>query len=30
MEEFKKITSNAIPLPKVNVDTDIIIPKEFL
>ena len=30
MEEFKKITSNAIPLPMVNVDTDMIIPKQFL
>ena len=30
MEKFKKIESNAIPLPMVNVDTDIIIPKQFL
>tara|TARA_B100001027_G_scaffold206368_1_gene169887 strand:+ start:120 stop:746 length:627 start_codon:yes stop_codon:yes gene_type:complete len=30
MEKFKKITSNAIPLPMVNVDTDMIIPKQFL
>ena len=30
MEKFKKIESNAIPLPIVNVDTDMIIPKQFL
>ena len=30
MEKFKKIKSNAIPLPMVNVDTDMIIPKQFL
>ena len=30
MEKFKKINSNAIPLPMVNVDTDMIIPKQFL
>ena len=30
MEKFKKIDSNAIPLPMVNVDTDMIIPKQFL
>ena len=30
MEKFKKIDSNAIPLPLVNVDTDMIIPKQFL
>ena len=30
MEKFKKIVSNAIPLPMVNVDTDMIIPKQFL
>ena len=30
MEKFKKIESNAIPLPMVNVDTDMIIPKQFL
>ena len=29
MEKFKKIESNAIPLPMVNVDTDMIIPKQF-
>ncbi len=30
MERFKKIESNAIPLQMVNVDTDMIIPKQFL
>ena len=30
MERFKTIKSNAIPLPMVNVDTDMIIPKQFL
>ena len=30
MEKFKKLESNAIPLPMVNVDTDMIIPKQFL
>ena len=30
MEKFKKIESNASPLPMVNVDTDMIIPKQFL
>ena len=30
MEKFKTIKSNAIPLPIVNVDTDMIIPKQFL
>ena len=30
MEKFKEIESNAIPLPMVNVDTDMIIPKQFL
>ena len=30
MEKFKKIESNAIPLRMVNVDTDMIIPKQFL
>ena len=30
MEKFKIIKSNAIPLPMVNVDTDMIIPKQFL
>ena len=30
MEKFKTIKSNALPLPMVNVDTDMIIPKQFL
>ena len=30
MEPFKTITSLAIPLDRVNVDTDQIIPKQFL
>lgn len=30
MEAFQKITSIAIPLDRVNVDTDQIIPKQFL
>ena len=30
MEKFKTIKSNAIPFPMVNVDTDMIIPKQFL
>ena len=30
MEKFKKIESNAIPLPMVNGETDMIIPKQFL
>ncbi len=30
MEKFIKIKSNAIPLPMVNIDTDMIIPKQFL
>jgi len=30
MDKFKKIKSNAIPLPMVNIDTDMIIPKQFL
>ena len=30
MEEFTKITSVAIPLDLINVDTDMIIPKQFL
>ena len=30
MEKFNKIQSSAIPLPMVNVDTDMIIPKQFL
>lgn len=30
MEPFRKITSAVAPLPRVNVDTDQIIPKQFL
>lgn len=30
MEPFKTVTSKAVPLNRVNVDTDAIIPKEFL
>ncbi|SIS53188.1 3-isopropylmalate/(R)-2-methylmalate dehydratase small subunit [Roseivivax lentus] len=30
MEKFEKITGIAAPLPLVNVDTDMIIPKQFL
>ncbi len=30
MEKFKKITGIAAPLPLINVDTDMIIPKQFL
>ena len=30
MEKFNKLTSPAAPLPLVNVDTDMIIPKQFL
>ena len=30
MEKFTKITSNAAPWPESNIDTDIIIPKQFL
>ena len=30
MEKFTKLTSPAAPLPLVNVDTDMIIPKQFL
>ena len=30
MGKFKKVKSNAIPLPMVNIDTDMIIPKQFL
>ncbi|MGN7438864.1 MAG: 3-isopropylmalate dehydratase small subunit [Alcanivorax sp.] len=30
MEKFTKINSNAAPLDMINVDTDIIIPKQFL
>jgi len=30
MESFKKVTSIVTPLDKVNVDTDQIVPKQFL
>ncbi|MCM2561571.1 3-isopropylmalate dehydratase small subunit [Lutimaribacter sp. EGI FJ00015] len=30
MEKFEKITGIAAPLPLVNIDTDMIIPKQFL
>ncbi|SFP31787.1 3-isopropylmalate dehydratase small subunit [Tranquillimonas alkanivorans] len=30
MEKFEKLTGIAAPLPMVNVDTDMIIPKQFL
>ena len=30
MEKFTKLTATAAPLPMVNVDTDMIIPKQFL
>lgn len=30
MEPFKKLTARAAPLDMINVDTDIIIPKQFL
>lgn len=30
MEKFKKIKSTAVPFEKVNVDTDQIVPKQFL
>ena len=30
MEKFTKLTGVAAPLPMVNVDTDMIIPKQFL
>jgi 3-isopropylmalate/(R)-2-methylmalate dehydratase small subunit len=30
MQPFTKLTSTAAPLPMVNVDTDLIIPKQFL
>lgn len=30
MEKFKNITGIAAPLPMINVDTDMIIPKQFL
>jgi len=30
MEKFKTITSSAVPLPIINIDTDMIIPKDYL
>ncbi len=30
MEKFEKLTGIAAPLPLVNIDTDMIIPKQFL
>ena len=30
MEKFISLTSVAAPLPMINVDTDMIIPKQFL
>ncbi|WP_421725986.1 3-isopropylmalate dehydratase small subunit [Bauldia sp.] len=30
MQKFDKLTSTAIPLPMINVDTDMIIPKDYL
>ena len=30
MQKFKKLTSVAAPLPMINIDTDCIIPKQFL
>ena len=30
MEKFTKVTGVAAPLPMVNIDTDKIIPKQFL
>ena len=30
MEKFTKLTGVAAPLPLINVDTDMIIPKQFL
>lgn len=30
MEEFKKLTGVVAPVDRVNVDTDAIIPKQFL
>ncbi|WP_111732456.1 3-isopropylmalate dehydratase small subunit [Roseovarius amoyensis] len=30
MEKFEKLTGIAAPLPQINVDTDMIIPKQFL
>jgi len=30
MDKFNTITSVAAPLPLINIDTDMIIPKQFL
>ena len=30
MEKFEKLTGIAAPMPLVNIDTDMIIPKQFL
>ncbi|MHA1598670.1 MAG: 3-isopropylmalate dehydratase small subunit, partial [Alphaproteobacteria bacterium] len=30
MEKFTKLTGVAAPLPLINIDTDMIIPKQFL
>jgi len=30
MEPFKTLTSKAVPLPMINIDTDMIIPKDYL
>ncbi|MCL4143012.1 UNVERIFIED_CONTAM: hypothetical protein GTU68_040436, partial [Idotea baltica] len=30
MQEFKNLSSNVIPLPIVNIDTDMIIPANFM
>jgi 3-isopropylmalate/(R)-2-methylmalate dehydratase small subunit len=30
MEKFKNITGIAVPLPLINIDTDMLIPKQFL
>ncbi|TJW58213.1 MAG: 3-isopropylmalate dehydratase small subunit, partial [Mesorhizobium sp.] len=30
MEKFTKLTGVAVPMPIVNVDTDMIIPKDYL
>ena len=30
MEKFNKLTGIAAPMPLVNIDTDMIIPKQFL
>ena len=30
MEKFNKLTAVAAPMPLVNIDTDMIIPKQYL